>query len=177
MDGAMLSGTNGAAGPLQYVGRLVAYIERLRVGARGASKILDATSYDTFNKPFQPARTRFDWLSRDAEQVDRYVEDPWCGFSCSPRMWLDLLKGVYFNERDAHLSRIPKDLPVYLITGSEDSSNNAEAGVRALATRYRKAGLKRVDVRVYENGRHEMFNETNREQVANDTIAWFDSCL
>lgn len=177
IDAAMLSGTNGAAGPLQYVGRLVAFIERLRVGAKGASRILDATSYDAFNKPFKPARTRFDWLSRDTAQVDKYVADPWCGFSCSPSMWSDLLQGVGFNERDKNLAAIPKTLPVYLITGSEDTSNNAEAGVRALEKRYLKAGIAQVDVRIYEDGRHEMFNETNREEVAAETIAWFDSCL
>lgn len=177
VDAAMLSGTTGATGPMRYVGKLVALIERFRVGKAGASAILDASSYDAFNKPFKPARTRFDWLSRDAEQVDAYVDDPWCGFSCSPQMWSDLLGGIGFNERDAHLQRIPKCLPIWLITGAADSSNGGEAGVRALEARYKKAGIQQVDVTVYPEGRHEMFNETNRQQVAADCIAWFDERL
>lgn len=177
ISAAMLSGTTGASGPLRYVGRLVAFIEGLRVGKRGQSALLDASSYDAFNKPFKPARTRFDWLSRDQAQVDKYVDDPWCGFSCSPGMWADLLAGLGFNERASNQRKINKQLPVLLMTGSNDTSNGAEAGVRALEKRYLAAGIKRVDVTVYADGRHEMFNEINREEVASDTIAWFNSCL
>lgn len=177
VDAAMLSGTSGASGPMRYVGKFVAFIEGLRVGKRGASKLLDASSYDAFNKDFKPARTRFDWLSRDHEQVDAYVNDPWCGFSCSPSMWADLLKGVGFNERNSNLRNIPTDLPVVLITGERDTSNGGEAGVRALEKRYLAAGIQRVEVITYPDGRHEMFNEVNREEAAADTINWFDSCL
>lgn len=177
IDAAMLSGTTGAAGPLRYVGKLVAFLEGLRVGKRGASALLDGSSYDAFNKPFKPARTRFDWLSSDPAQVDAYVNDPWCGFSCSPSMWADLLGGIGFNQRDSNLKTIPKTLPIVLITGENDTSNGGVGGVRALEKRYRAAGIKRLQVTTYPNGRHEMFNEVNREQVAQDTIAWFDSCL
>lgn len=177
LTAAMLSGTTGATGPMRYLGKLVAVIEKLRVGAKGASVLLDSSSYDAFNKPFKPQRTRFDWLSRDPKQVDLYVDDPWCGFSCSPSMWFDLLSGIGFNERDANLKKIAKDLPLYLITGEDDTSNGGLPGVEALANRYLKAGLVDVTVKSYPKGRHEMFNEINRADVADDTIAWFDQAL
>lgn len=174
---AMLSGTTGATGPMRYLGKLVALLEKVRVGPKGVSMLLDGSSYDAFNKPFKPQRTRFDWLSRDPQQVDLYVDDPWCGFSCSPSMWYDLLGGLGFNERDSNLANIDKNLPVYLITGEKDTSNGGLPGVEALAQRYIKAGLSDVTVKSYPDGRHEMFNETNREEVAADTISWFDQAL
>jgi alpha-beta hydrolase superfamily lysophospholipase len=177
VSAAMLSGTRGSTGPIRYLGQLLALVESWRVGARGQSGLLDSMSYDAFNKSFRPARTRFDWLSRDQSQVDKYIADPWCGFSCSPRMWRDLLGGLGFNDQRRQQNKINKHLPIALITGARDTSNDAEAGVRKLEKRYLAVGIKRVDVRVYADGRHEMFNEINREEVASDTIAWFNSCL
>lgn len=177
LSAAMLSGTTGYTGPMRYLGKLVAMVEKIRVGPKGASVLLDNSSYDAFNKPFKPQRTRFDWLSRDPKQVDLYVDDPWCGFSCSPSMWADLLSGIGFNERDANLKQINKALPVYLITGENDTSNGGLPGVEALANRYLKAGIEDVVVKAYPDGRHEMFNELNRADVADDTIAWFDKAL
>ena len=77
---AVLSGSNGHVSPLIQVGKLVARLERMRLGKRGRSRLINSLSFDAFNKQFRPSRTEFDWLTRDEAEVDKYVADPRCGF-------------------------------------------------------------------------------------------------
>ncbi len=125
-----------------------------------------------FNAPFAPARTDYDWLSRDEEQVDRYVEDPYCGFG------LDLEGGrqMFVSAREvadgSRLEGMRKDLPVYIAVGEHDPVNGELALVRALVDRYQRAGLSDVTLRTYPGARHEVFNETNRAEVVADLLTW-----
>ncbi len=125
-----------------------------------------------FNAPFAPARTDYDWLSRDEEQVDRYVADPYCGFG------LDLEGGrqMFVSAREvadeARLAGMRKDLPLYIAVGENDPVNGQLALVRALVGRYQQAGLDDVTLTIYPGARHEIFNETNRGEVVADLLAW-----
>jgi alpha-beta hydrolase superfamily lysophospholipase len=127
-----------------------------------------------FNAPFAPARTDYDWLSRDEAQVDAYVADPRCGFG------LDVAgtKGMFAAARavadQQRLAAIRSDLPVYLAVGDADPINGQLALVHALVERYRAAGLTDVTLKVYPGARHEVFNETNRDEVVADLLAWLD---
>jgi alpha-beta hydrolase superfamily lysophospholipase len=168
---AVLSGSNGRPPPIAALGRLIARVERLRRGARGNSPLLDALGFAAFNKPFAPARTPFDWLSRDAAEVDRYVADPLCGFGPSVQLWVDLLDGLAEIARPALQARIPKRLPIYVFSGSRDPVGG---NLKQLLAAYAAAGLERVTARIYPEGRHEMLNETNRDEVTRDLIAWLD---
>ncbi|MCB2471977.1 lysophospholipase, partial [Listeria monocytogenes] len=76
------------------IARLIARFERWRQGPLGKSALIDFLSFGSFNKAFKPNRTAFDWLSRDPQEVDRYVADPLCGFRCSNQLWVDLLGGL-----------------------------------------------------------------------------------
>jgi alpha-beta hydrolase superfamily lysophospholipase len=173
MAGVVLSGPNGAPTLLADVGRLILRLERMRLGPRGHSKLAAALTFDAFNKRFAPARTAFDWLSRDNAEVDLYAADPLCGFSATVQLWIDLLDGWKAASSPASRARIPKTLPIYVIAGGDDPvSGNTRQLVPMLAD-YRKASLK-VDHRFYPNARHELFNETNRDEVTTDLIAWLD---
>jgi alpha-beta hydrolase superfamily lysophospholipase len=130
------------------------------------------------NAAFEPARTPYDWLSRDAAEVDKYVADPWCGFEAAGERRknmrpLDL--GVFTDP--ARLARLRADLPVLLVAGDADPLNRKLAGLHLLERRWRDAGVQRIDTRYYLGGRHEMLNETNRDQVTTDLIAWLKSTL
>ncbi|HEY5187174.1 MAG TPA: alpha/beta hydrolase [Actinomycetes bacterium] len=130
-----------------------------------------------FNAPFAPARTDYDWLSRDEEQVDRYVDDPYCGFG------LDLEGGrqMFVSAREvadgSRLEGMRKDLPVYIAVGEHDPVNGALALVRALVDRYQRAGLSDVTLRIYPGARHEVFNETNRDEIVADLLTWLSEKL
>ncbi|HKW52774.1 MAG TPA: alpha/beta hydrolase [Stellaceae bacterium] len=172
LAGVVLSGSSGKPSALAVAGRLIARLERLRLGRRGHSALLQRLSFDAFNKQFAPARTPFDWLSRDAAEVDKYIADPLCGFSASIQLWIDLLDGLGAATSAPHQARILKHLPIYVIAGSRDPVGGNTRGVAQLLAAYREAGLERVAHRFYADARHELFNETNRDEVTRDLIAW-----
>ena len=174
LAGVVLSASSGKPSPLAAAGRLAARLERLRLGPRGRSALMHALAFGAFNKPFAPARTPFDWLSRDGAEVDKYAADPLCGFQASVQLWIDLLDALGGIAKPARQARIPKRLPVYVIAGARDPVSANTKGLRQLLAAYRAAGLERVTHRFYPEARHELFNEVNRDEVTRDLIAWLD---
>lgn len=172
IKGAVLSGSSGKPSALVDAGRLVARAERRRLGERGKSAVLQAMSFDSFNKAFAPTRTGCDWLSRDREEVDRYIADPRCGFPATTSLWVDVLDAMVEIARPERQARIPKDLPLYVFSGTRDPVGGPLKGVAQMLDAYRAAGLRSVAHRFYPGGRHEMLNEINREEVTRDLLAW-----
>jgi alpha-beta hydrolase superfamily lysophospholipase len=125
-----------------------------------------------FNTPFQPARTDFDWLSRDESIVDAYLTDPLCGFGIDAASAKEMFAGARRLAKPAEVARMPHDLPVYVAVGSMDPVNGGLTLLWALVDRYRAAGLSDVTVRVYDDGRHEILNEINRAEVIDDLLQW-----
>jgi alpha-beta hydrolase superfamily lysophospholipase len=125
-----------------------------------------------FNTPFQPARTDFDWLSRDESVVDAYLADPLCGFGIDAASLKDMFAGARRLADPAQVARMPRDLPVYVAVGSRDPVNGGLTLLWALVDRYRTGGLSDVTVRVYDDGRHEILNEINRAEVIGDLLQW-----
>jgi alpha-beta hydrolase superfamily lysophospholipase len=173
LAGAILSGASGRPPAIASLARLVARFERWRLGPRGKSPLLMKMFFGAFNKPFRPARTEFDWLSRDPAEVDAYVADPLCGFDVTTQLLIDMLGGLPPLLAPATLARIPKALPIYVMNGARDPVG---ADVKSLVDAYRGAGLAPV-VRSYADARHELLNETNREEVKADLIAWIEGVL
>jgi alpha-beta hydrolase superfamily lysophospholipase len=177
LAGVVLSGANGKPTLLAKIGSAITRAERLRLGARGKSKLVQSLTFDAFNKKFAPARTAFDWLSRDPAEVDKYVADPLCGFPATVQLWLDLLQGWAAVSRVAHRNRVPKALPLYLISGGRDpvSANTRQLG--PWMAEYRAAGGVNVTYKFYPDARHELFNEINRDEVTTDLIGWLDQVV
>lgn len=177
IDALALSGSNYDPPLLYRAARLIARLEKFRQGPRGRSALLEFLSFGAFNKPFRPARTNYDWLSRDPAEVDKYVADVLCGFRVTNQLWVDLLGGLVFISTPANLARIPSRLPVYLLGGDRDPVGKSGKGLPRLAEKLRAAGLGSVTLKLYPEGRHEMFNETNRAEVFADLAAWLDEVL
>jgi alpha-beta hydrolase superfamily lysophospholipase len=123
------------------------------------------------NEAFE-GRTDFDWLSRDADEVDLYIADPACGFSADVDALADMAAAAKRPVEGAVLRSIRPDLPILLMSGSADPLSGAMALVELVAQRYRDAGVRDVTVIGYQDARHEVFNETNRDEVTSDLIAW-----
>jgi alpha-beta hydrolase superfamily lysophospholipase len=172
LKAAVLSGSSGKPGLLAQAGRLVARLERARLGERGRSALLTSLSFGAFNKQFAPTRTAFDWLSRDPREVDAYVADPRCGFEATTSLWIDLLDATAANADPARQAQLPRDLPVLIFSGSRDPVGENGAGVERLVSEYRRAGLTRVTSKLYPDARHETLNETNRDEVTRDLVSW-----
>lgn len=177
IDLLVLSGTAGHPGLLGRVGRGLASLEARVRGQAAPSRLMDAMTFGGFNKPFTPARTRFDWLSRDEAEVDAYVADARCGNVHSARFYVDLLTGLADINHPRQVARIRPDLPVLVLSGAEDPVGGAGQQVREVADALRAAGVRDVTLTLYPDGRHEMFNETNRDDVTDDVLAWLDAHL
>jgi alpha-beta hydrolase superfamily lysophospholipase len=161
LDGLILSGT-AAMAPL---------LEAL--AASGAAPGLEA-----FNAAFEPARTPFDWLSRDPAEVDSYIADPLCGFALTDASMQSLFGQGAGALTDPRLASVNRDLPILVLSGEVDPVvGPGQAYARALIEAWRLAGLQRIDHRVYPGARHELFNETCRDEVTRDLIAWLDQHL
>ncbi|HEY2659576.1 MAG TPA: alpha/beta fold hydrolase [Caulobacteraceae bacterium] len=127
---------------------------------------------------FEPARTAFDWLSRDEAEVDAYMADPLCGFHLSDAAMGSLFALGSSARHDPRLTQVRSNLPIYVISGESDPVVGPHQGfARALIESYEAAGLLNIEHRIYAGGRHEMFNEICRDQVEVELIAWLDRAL
>ncbi len=173
--GVILSGTNGPQRGLSALkARLgLSFVRRQKhkLGPRATLPELGRI-FKGFNKPFAPNRTEFDWLSRDEAEVDKYIADPLCGFDCSLATWEGVMAALLQIASPAALGRMTKDMPVLVFSGSEDPVGENERGVRRLLDAYARQKFAKVDHKFYVGGRHEMLNETNRDEVMTDIVVW-----
>jgi len=175
IDGLILSGSNGKQGPIINVGIMLAYIEMKLKGKKYRSQLLNKLTFGGYNKAFAPNRTNFDWLSRDERQVDLYIEDPYCGGIFTASFFHDFLRGLKLITKKKNLKSIPKDLPVFIFSGSMDPVGFFGKGVENLVNMYRSIGMTNIFYKIYPGGRHEMLNELNKDEVIEDIITWLNA--
>lgn len=172
-DGFILSGSNGPRGLLRIGERLAGAQVKIK-GAHHRSVLINTIVFGPYNKGFGPIRTPFDWLSRDEQEVDRYINDPYCGKICSARFFQEffhLLRQIHTPEM---LSKLVKDKPIYIFSGDMDPVGMHGKGVRNLIDLYQKLGVEQLEYRLYPDGRHEMLHEINRDEVASHILEWLD---
>ena len=173
-DAAILSGTGHQSAALINGGYLAAQIITKLKGPRASGKALNDMAFGSYCKRIDNPRTPFDWLSRDNETVDRYIADPLCGFVCRCSLYRDMMGGLKFLTDQHNIDRMNKDAPVYFMSGAEDPVGDYGEGVQRAYKAFCDAGLKDVMIRLYPGGRHEMLNETNREDVKQDILHWLN---
>jgi alpha-beta hydrolase superfamily lysophospholipase len=171
LAGAALSGSNGRPPIIATLGRLIAREERVRLGKRGKSDPIFQLWFGEFNKPFKPARTDSDWLSRDEKEVDAFVADTLCGFPFTTQLAIDVLDALPHVTSRKSLAAIRKDLPIYVFSGERDPVG---ANIKGLIQDLKAAGFTELTTRIYPGARHETLNELNRNEVTRDFIAWLD---
>ncbi len=176
LQGAILSGSNYQPLWLYRVAQTIARFERWRQGPTGRSALIEFLSFGSFNKAFKPNRSTFDWLSRDPAEVDKYVNDPLCGFRCSNQLWLDLLGGLQQITPLRNLAQIDCKLPLLVIGGARDPVSQGKR-LQDLANALRQAGNSQVQLKIYPDARHELLNESNRDEVTGDLIDWLEQAL
>jgi alpha-beta hydrolase superfamily lysophospholipase len=177
LTGLVLSGTTGGmALDDDTMGLVTALGEG--DGANDPSEVAVAM-FGGFNAPFDgPDATGFEWLSRDAAEVQKYVDDPWCGFPVSNGYIADMLVGTAAMWQPDAEANIRRDLPIYVMGGANDPVGGERAeSVHELVGRYEVLGAGPVTLKLYDDGRHEMLNEVNREEVEADLVAWIDSVV
>lgn len=176
LQGAILSGSNFQPVVLYRAARLIARLERMRQGAKGRSALIEWLSFGSFNNAFKPVRTRFDWLSRDPDEVGKYLLDPFCGFRCTNQFWFDMLGGLQQISKRSNLAQIDPGLPLLIIGGECDPVSEGKR-LKDLADALVEAGHQMLQLKIYPQARHEVLNETNRDEVTRDVIDWLEQAL
>ena len=146
--------------------------ERFRLGSDAVSRMIPRLTFQTWAKQFKNRRTDFDWLSRDTEEVDKYVADPLCGWDASVEMWTDLFGFITYCNDNAHFADLPRDRPINLVGGGRDPSTNGGKLVTAFAKRLSAMGFSNLTSKVYAETRHESLNEVNRDVIMQDFVSW-----
>jgi alpha-beta hydrolase superfamily lysophospholipase len=146
-------------------------------GRDAPAEELQGAMFGALMQGFPDARTPFDWLSRDAEEVDRYIADPLCGFALTNGAWQDIAESGLRTLDPRELARIPRKLPVLIMSGSDDPVHLGGAAIQQLYDRLSSAGVIRLTTWLYPGGRHELLNETTREEVTRDVIDWIEGVL
>ncbi|MEG1632597.1 MAG: alpha/beta hydrolase [Oscillospiraceae bacterium] len=172
ITGVVLSGTGQNPSAVVMAGSLLCDTAILKNGPRSRSKTINDIAFGTYNKSFEPRRTDFDWLSSDPAIVDAYVADPLCGFLPTVGLFRDMMWGMRYNAKPANLKEMNKELPVYLMSGDKDPVGSDGIGVAKVYGAFLKAGMKDVLYKFYPEGRHEMLNEMNKDDVMKDILAW-----
>ncbi|WP_195946023.1 alpha/beta hydrolase [Paraclostridium bifermentans] len=172
IDGVILSGTNGLHGIEVDLGFLVAKVMSKIQGREKKAYLIDKLAFGGFNKKFKPNKSEFDWLSRDFKEVEKYIENEYCGVVFSNGYFYDLFKLFKEIRNINNLKKINSKLPIYIFAGDKDPVGKFGKGVTKLYENYKKVGIENVEFKLYSGGRHEMLNEINKDEVINDTINW-----
>ena len=170
---AIISGTAWQPALMLKAGLMVCGLEEKKMGDKAISETITNLVFGGYNKKFKPNRTTCDWLTTEEEIVDRYVEDPLCGFDATIGLTRAMLTGIGLIQQKENLAKMKKDLPVWFLAGASDPVGNMGKGVQQAYDAFCKAGMKNVSITLYE-GRHEMLNEKNRTQVYEDVLSFVD---
>ncbi|MGE4353652.1 MAG: lysophospholipase [Oscillospiraceae bacterium] len=177
LDGVILSGTGQQARPILVAARAIAALEIRSHGASYKSERLNKIAFGKYNNGIAPARTLSDWISRDTAVVDAYNEDPLCGYIPSAGLFRDMADGILFISNPRNVKRMNKKMPVFFISGDRDPvGENGKSVIRAYRS-FLDAGMTDVSMKLYHGARHELLNETNKEEVYGDILNWLESKL
>lgn len=175
VSGAILSGTGQESALAVAAGKLLAGIIGRFRGYDYSSTLVNSLALGAYNRQFAPNRTTADWISRDEQQVDKYIADPLCQFIPTVGMYGDMFSGLQYISSRRALSRMDPDTPVYLYSGDKDPVGSNGAGVKKVWGYFKKYGTRDLSLKLYEGGRHEMHNELNRAEVFSDVLVWLEA--
>lgn len=170
LTGAILSGTGQEPAALVGLGKWLTGLG----DPHKVNRLFTALSLGAYNRQFRPNRTGADWICRDEAVVDAYVADPLCSFVPTAGMNHAMMSGLQYVAKKENLARMDRDMPVYFFAGDADPVGASGRGVEKVERWFREAGVRDVEVKLYPGGRHEMLNETNKEAVWADTLAWIE---
>lgn len=175
LDGLILSGSNGKPKYYTKLGLLIAKIETLITGGYKRSKVMDKLSFGGFNKTFKNPKTEFDWLTRDEKEVKKFIDDKFTGFIYPTKFYSSLISGLWDIHKKENLKKINLDIPIYIFAGDKDPVGYFGKGILNLYRVYKGLGVKNVTYNLYNDGRHELLNEINKDEVINNIIKWLNN--
>ncbi|MFY9494549.1 MAG: alpha/beta hydrolase [Limnochordia bacterium] len=174
--GVILMGSGGDPGFAVKIAKFIA-LQQMKKDPTKPSPLLHKLTLGGYNRSVKNPRTSFDWLTRDHAEVDKYIADPFCGFMCSSGFYYDLFTGLELIHAPDEIKGVPPDLPILVVSGEADPVGANGKGIRQFVKLYEECGLKRIKTILYQEARHELLNETNREEAIRDIFAWLEEQL
>lgn len=177
LAGAIVMGTGQQPAPVLFAGKTLASLIKVFKGARHRSDLINNMAFSSYNKKFKPARTHNDWLTRDKAVVDWYCEEEWCSFTFTVSAYIEMFKGIAKCENNSRIKTISPNLAILLVSGAEDPVGNFGEGVRKAYMQYVSNTKCVVDIKLYQDDRHEILHELDKEVVYDDLLTWMNERL
>lgn len=174
IDAAIIMGTGSQHKLTVIGGKLIVKIWEIIYGDKHRSKFLEKVMFGTYNKHFSDNQFGKEWLTKDEEIRKSYCNDPACNFLFTLNGNQMILDTLGFIQNQSNIDKIPKNLPILIVAGKDDPVGNYGKGVEHVYNIYKKSGIKDISIRLYENDRHEILNETDREVVYKDIRDWLE---
>ena len=177
ISGAIISGTGNYAKGALNAGKAIVAVQKKLKGSKHISKRLNDVVFFNNNKDFEPARTPVDWFSKDVAKVDAYMADPLCGFSFplnGMETLFELISGM--DDREA-MAQIPKDLPILVVSGAKDPVGENGKAVQEVYDSLKEVGVLSVTKTLFDDDRHEILNETDRDDVMKKLYDWITEAV
>ena len=177
LNAAIIMGTGFKPKIVAEMGMLVCRIIALFKGWHYRSTLVNNMAFGSYNKHFEPARTRVDWLTKDEKIVDWYLNEPKCSFSFTLNGYYNMFRGIAKLRDKNLLEKAPKELPVLFVSGKEDPVGSFGKDVEAAANSLKDVGMHEIELKLYPDDRHEILNELDKKQVYEDLYTWLEKKL
>jgi len=177
VQGAIIVGTGYQPYALVKTGQLITGLMTIFKGWRYRSNFVNNLAIGKNNKKFEPSRTSCDWLSRDEKVVDAYINDQRTNFVFTLNAFYNMFKGILCLYKKRNLGLITKDLPILILSGEEDPVGDFGKAAVKLYDSFKELGMNKVTMKLYEDARHELLNETNRNKVYEDILEWIQNAV
>ncbi len=172
---AIIMGTGASKGIVSRFGRMIALRRCKKYGTKHKDEFLNNLAFGSYLRKFDYRNEGiYCWISSDREEVKKYEEDPDCGFICSSRFYADLIEGLETANSKDLIAGIRKDLPIMFLSGEMDPVGNYSKGVVKASSLYKDAGISDVRLKLYRDGRHEILNDSMRDEVMADCLAFYE---
>ncbi len=176
LDGVIYCGTTGPNAAASAGIALTKIITKIK-GDHYRSELINNLAFGAYNNKFKPARTAFDWLTTDNNIVDKYIDDPYCGFLFTANGYRDLMTLISVISRADWYTSVPDNLPVYLIAGNDDPVGAYGKGIKTVYNGLYDSKHDNVSMKLYDGMRHEILNEHGKEEVYNDILEWINGII
>lgn len=173
LSSVILSGSSYMGGKKLGFGKLLTSLQRLKYKMDEPNLMMFNMTFAANNKHFEGEGVLNSWLNRDSKQVELYNNDPYCNFYMSHGFYYSMMRGLYNAYRKTALDSISKDLPIFIISGSQDPLGGMGKKIAKLYKVYKDLGLN-VGFRLYEGARHELTSDPQKDEIIKDMVAFFD---
>ncbi len=174
VDGSIIIGTTGT-NPFSKSDITATNFTYSLKGEKYRSKFINKLVFGKYNDSYGDKKTEFDWLSTDKRAVSKFISDPYCNFIFTTSAFKDLINLASFVTSQECIKQTPKSLPIYIMSGNDDPVGDYGDGVTSFYNSLKQVGFDDVDIKLYQNCRHEILNEINYEEVFDDILTWINN--